>query len=95
MYSRRIHRTMNRLCGSLLVLLAASAAAPTRVDLQASWRPLPRNQGESGLVGTEPWLALNKFPSHLQPADRNPGAALLASGNEWLRQRLLETCPGH
>jgi hypothetical protein len=46
MYSVRI-RSLAR----ALVLLALCAPAFAQVDIQGSWRPLPRNQDGSGLVG--------------------------------------------
>jgi hypothetical protein len=51
MHRSHIHRMAMQLCMSLLLLLALSAPALAQLDLQGSWRPLPRNQDGSGMVG--------------------------------------------
>jgi len=52
MYSERIRRAARHRYVTLLVfLLALSTSVLAQVDLQGSWRPLPRNQDGSGMVG--------------------------------------------
>src|SRR5579863_1621573 len=51
MYSERIHRLARNRCVSLLVFLALSVPTLAQVDIEGSWRPLPRNQDGSGMVG--------------------------------------------
>ncbi len=51
MYSVRIPRVLRNRWASLFVfLLTLGAPALAQVDLQGSWRPLPRKQDGSGMV---------------------------------------------
>jgi hypothetical protein len=44
-------RIGRRLLVLALLLTASSSAAHAQVDLQGTWRPLPRNQDGSGMIG--------------------------------------------